>query len=490
MRSPLLPRALRFTTILLAAAVVCTLEATAAGKKIPVTTASKEALASFIEGRTLVDNLRLTDAYVHFQKAVERDPSFALAYLYRAQSAPSAKEFFADLSKAAELAPKATEGEKLWITGFRAGAYADPAKQKEIYRKLVEAYPDDERALTLLGIAHFGQFEFAEAARYLEKAVKVAPEFAPAYNQLGYAYRFLERYPEAEKTFSTYTRLIPNDPNPFDSYAELLLKTGRFAEAIVQYRKALAVDKFFANSYAGIAACLAYQGRHDAARDELHQAYDLARTDGERRAALFAEAIIDIDEGKTDQGLATLDRQYEIAEKINDPAAMSGDLALIANVYLENGQTDEARERFVKSNSLIQSSSLAAAVKENAALVHHFNLGRVALFRNDYDTAQEELKKFRQGSEAKKNTNQVRLAHELAGMIALRQEKFDAAIDELKQASDQNPYNLYRLAVAYHGKGQFQESREYCKRAAAFNVLPLANYAFIRVKAEKMLEAL
>jgi ADP-heptose:LPS heptosyltransferase len=62
----------------------------------------------------------------------------------------------------------------------------------------------------------------------------------------------------------------------------------------------------------------------------------------------------------------------------------------------------------------------------------------------------------------------------------LRQEKFDAAIGELKQASNQNPYNLYRLALAYHAKGQFKESREYCKRAAAFNVLPLPNYAFPR----------
>ena len=39
--------------------------------------------------------------------------------------------------------------------------------------------------------------------------------------------------------FSGYIKLIPNDPNPYDSYAELLMKTGRFEESIAQYERAL-----------------------------------------------------------------------------------------------------------------------------------------------------------------------------------------------------------------------------------------------------------
>ena len=69
--------------------VLCSLAITLAGEKIPVTTSSKEALAEFLEGRTLVDNLRLTDAIPHFQKAVAQDPGFALAHLYLAQTAPT-----------------------------------------------------------------------------------------------------------------------------------------------------------------------------------------------------------------------------------------------------------------------------------------------------------------------------------------------------------------------------------------------------------------
>ena len=78
-----------------------------------------------------------------------------------------------------------------------------------------------------------------------QKATEINPKFSPAYNSLGYAYRPLEKYAEAETAFKKYIELIPDDPNPYDSYAELLMKTGRFDESIAQYRKALSVDQHF-----------------------------------------------------------------------------------------------------------------------------------------------------------------------------------------------------------------------------------------------------
>jgi hypothetical protein len=44
-------------------------------------------------------------------------------------------------------------------------------------------------------------------------------------HQLGYAYRFLDRFADAEAAFKKYTELIPTDPNPYDSSAELLPKS-------------------------------------------------------------------------------------------------------------------------------------------------------------------------------------------------------------------------------------------------------------------------
>ena len=175
--------------------------------QVPITTSSNEALASFLEGRTLIENLKVTDAIEYFQKAVEKDPNFAMGFLYLAQTAPTAKVFFDNMEKAAGMSKNASQGEQLWIKGFQAGAYGNPAGQKEAYEKLAAMFPYDERAQALLGIYHIGQQEYADGARYLQKAIDLSPSYAPAYNQLGYAYRFLEKYREAEQVFKKYTDL-------------------------------------------------------------------------------------------------------------------------------------------------------------------------------------------------------------------------------------------------------------------------------------------
>jgi tetratricopeptide (TPR) repeat protein len=455
--------------------------------KIPITTSSSEALSQFLEGRTLAENLRLTDAIGHFQKALEKDPNFAMAHLYLAQSAGTAKEFFDHMKQAVALSDKASEGERLWILGSQAGFFADPMKQRELYQKLVTLFPTDQRALMLLGTNYFGQQDYAKAIEYLKKATAIAPDYAPAYNQLGYAHRFLNQFADAENAFKKYTELIPNDPNPYDSYAELLLKMGRFDEAISQYQKALSRNPQFANSFTGIAAALMYTGKYDDARAELQKAYDAARNDGEQRAALFTKTVVYIDEGKPDLALQEMDKQYAIAEKTTDVASMATDLTAMGSILLETGKYDDAKARFTEAADIVAQSDLPPAVKEHVEMFRHFNAAQVALMKKDFKTANAELDQFRQQAEASKNENQIRLVHELGGMIALEQKNYDATITELERANQQNPYNHYRIALAYQAKGDKDRAKQYFMQAAKFNGVPLLNYAFIRTKAEKML---
>ena len=96
----------------------------------------------------------------------------------------------------------------------------------------------------------------------------------------------------------------------------------------------------------------------------------------------------------------------------------------------------------------------------------------MAIVRKDLKTAQAEADAYRKGAEAGRNPNQVRLTHDLAGMIALAGKDFDKAIAEFKQSNLQNPYNLYRLSLAYQGKGEKEKAREFCAKAAHFNGLP------------------
>ena len=453
--------------------------------KIAVTTSSEEARKEYLAGRDLQEKLRITDSIQHFDKAISLDPNFALAELNRANVSPTAKEFFDHLKKAAALADKASDGERMLIQANEAGANGNPTKQKEILEKLVAAYPNDERAHFALGGYYFGQQDYKQAISHYKRSTDLDSSYSTAFNILGYAYRQDGNFNDAEAAFKKYIELIPNDPNPYDSYAELLLKMGRFDESIVQYRKALSMDAHFVPSHFGISADLMYQGKHEDATAELQKMISQARNDGELRTAYFGLAVVAVDNGKFDKGVQHMDQEYSVAEKKNDPAAMAADLQAKGNIIAEMQRYDAAQQQFDRSLQLIEASSLSQAIKDNAKLLHHFNLAALAIAKKDYTAAKSHTQEYRAGAEASKNPGQLKLAHELAGRIALAEKDYDTAITELDQANDQDPRNLYRLSQAYQAKDDSAKAQDYCKKAAEFNSLPQLNYAFIRSKAQK-----
>jgi tetratricopeptide (TPR) repeat protein len=454
--------------------------------KVPVTTSSAEAREQYIKGRNLGENLRAHDSRAFLEQAAAKDPDMALAQYSLATNAPTAKDFFDHLKKAVALADKASEGERLMILGLQAGANADPKLQREYYERLTSAYPNDERAHFLLGNAYFGLQDYTRAIAEYEKSVELNSDYAPAYNLLGYARRAENQFDRAEEAFKKYIALIPNDPNPYDSYAELLMKMGRFDESMAMYRKALATDSHFGNSHVGIACNLMFQGKHQAARAELWKLYEGARNDGDRRLALFSSAVTYADEGKMDQALVELQKEFAVAEKISDSAAMAADLIAMGDIALEAGKPEAARGHYVRSLEMQVRSGSSPEVKENAKLNHHYNLGRVALAAGDLSGAKEHAKTYLEGATAKNNGGEIKLAHELAGAIALREKQYDKALDELGQGNQQNPYTLYRLGLAYQGKGDQAKASEFFKQAAEQNTLPALNYAFVRGKAKRM----
>jgi tetratricopeptide (TPR) repeat protein len=453
------------------------------GGKIPITTKSDEARKEFLAGRDLAEKLRAQESVAHLDKALALDPDFASAELARANSSATAKEFFEHLNKAVALASKASEGERLLILANEAGANGEVVKQKDYLDRLVAAHPNDERALLNLGGYYFGQQEYEQAIARYKKATQIAPDYSPAYNILGYSYRQQGNYQEAEQAFKKYIELIPNDPNPYDSYAELLLKMGRFDDSIAQYKKALSMDSHFVPSHLGISADLMYQGKPNDAEAELRQMAAQARNDGELRTAYFGLAVVAVDSGKLDKAVQEMDKQFAVAEKKNDVAAMAADLQMKGNIIAEMQRYDLAQQQFDRSVQMIDGSSLSQAIKDNAKLQHHFNLTVLALGKKDYASAKSHAQEYRAGAEASRNPGQIKLAHELAGRIALAEKDYDAAITELEQANEQDPRNLYRLSQAFQGKGDASKTREYCKKAADFNSLPQLNYAFIRTKA-------
>jgi len=429
--------------------------------------------------------MRAADAHKRFEAAVAKDGDFALGYLGLAETAPSPREFLDALDRAVALADKASEPEQLMIRGRRAGAAGKPELQKELYTQLVEAYPKDERVLTLLAMFHLDRHEFTETIEVCTRAIAINPSFTSPYNLLGYAYRELERYGDAEKTFQRYIELVPGDPNPYDSYAELLMKTGRFDESIWNYQKAIAIDRNFIWAYVGIANDQMFSGRYEAARKVLARLARVARNDGQRRLALAWTAESFIYERAWDKALGEVARMIALADQAKDYTQKAQDLSFKGNILLEAGRADDAAAAFRAQIEASQRSTSPDEVKESWRRNTLYDQARVALAKRDLITAKACAASYARQVAARRLPGEVSWLHELNGMIALADGKPGVAATELDQANQHDPRVLYLRAAALVESGDAVNARTAIRKAAEWNSLSL-QYGFVRAKAKAL----
>ena len=448
--------------------------------KIPLTTKNEEARAAYLKGRDLLEKLRVADARTEFEKAAKLDPSFAMALFQLANTQPTARGFNETIAQAKAVSANASKGEQMLIDAGVAGGHGDNAEQCRILKELTVAYPNDERAWTTYGNALFGMLDWAGAIKAYEPALKIAPSYSQPYNQLGYAYRFLGQMDKAEATFKKYTQIIPDDPNPYDSYAELLLKLGRYDESIANYRKALAVDAGFIASHVGIATDYDLMRKPQEALAEADKLLAIAKDDGQKRTGIFTRAVSYAHAGDLTSSQKELWRQYDIAVSGGDTLNMIGDKVAMGTVALEQGDPDAAAKWFDEAAWLVDAAvTIPAANRANQKRFQSFLKGRVALARNDLDHAKKWSDTFATEANASGSAGQKRLVHELLGQVAMLEKQYDKAIDELSQANQQDPYNLYRLSLAYQAAGKSEKAREYAEKAKGDNTLNSLNYAFV-----------
>jgi tetratricopeptide (TPR) repeat protein len=459
--------------------------------KVPITCASDDARAAYLTGRELQENLRVTDSRRHFQRAVAIDPGFALAHLALANTATTNSGFFEELARASECSGGASAGERLMVDSNLAGVNGEPELQEQLLQELVTTYPDDERAQQLAGNFYFfTRQEYDRAIEHYRRATEINPDFAPAHNLLGYGLRFVEDYPAAEQAFQRYIELIPGEPNPYDSYAELLMKMGRFDESIEQYRKALDQNPNFIASYVGIANNQMFKGDLESARETLATLEAQARTDAERRQACTWLSRSYLFEGDFERALLEIQRRYDIAAETDDLGAMSGDVNLMGDILLHAGKPDEATAKYTESVELSERSVSTDEVKEQVRRNHIADLVRVALADGDIDAAAEKAAEYHQQAEQHRVPFEVWQSHELFGLIALARGDSQVAVEELRQANRQDARVLLAEAKALWGAADDASAREVCSRAANLNALNQApqNYAFARTEALAMLE--
>lgn len=141
-----------------------------------------------------------------------------------------------------------------------------------LLEKGLQAYPDSPDLLYdyALNAERLGKFQVMEDA--LRKVIKLKPDFAAAYNALGYSYADRNiNLTEAKSLIEMATRLSPEDHYIMDSLGWVYYRLGDMPHATEQLRRAYAIQQD-PEIAAHLAEVLWKQGQRDEAQKILDQA--------------------------------------------------------------------------------------------------------------------------------------------------------------------------------------------------------------------------
>jgi len=438
--------------------------------EIPITTSSEEAFELFLEGRDKLENLEIAAAALLFDEAIENDPDFALAYLYRSQSGGGFEVARENLENAISLVDIVSEGEKHLILCYQAQSERDGSKAKEHLDQLLKLFPDDKRVQNLAGIYfQYAKADFETALQHYLKATELDSNYAPAYNLIGYAHSASGNYEAAEQAFKTYIALIPDRPNPYDSYAELLLKIGRFDESIEQYRLAFEKDTLFTGALKGIGDNYVFKGDFSKAREYYQKQYDRTPVINGKLGALFWKALSYVYEGNIVEASNVLEQRRTLSEEENLIPNLIGSYNIAGLILTESGNPEAGMEYYGKASELMQESELPDPVKEGYSLGAMLSRCHILIAKNEIERAKAEADKCKQKLESRQNPFELRRLNAILALLELKQDNYDEALEYFSEADTEDPYNWYYMAVAYEKKGDKENASKLFAKIAGWN---------------------
>lgn len=206
-------------------------------------TENPQAFEAYLRGRYLW-NMRtgknLLKAIAEFEKAVEIDPNFALAYAGLADCYALLSVY--EIKPSIEVFPVA----------------------KEKAQKALSLNPNLAEAHTTLGfIAYRFEWNWQEAETELQKAIALKPNYPTAYHWFGEMLMASGRFDEAE---TQYKKALELDPTSLIINTDLgygLFLAHRYDESISQLQKTINLNSSFPLAYYCLADSLAYKGSQD-----------------------------------------------------------------------------------------------------------------------------------------------------------------------------------------------------------------------------------
>jgi tetratricopeptide (TPR) repeat protein len=423
---------------------------------LPVTTTSAEARSLYEKGMQDYENLYLERCNDDWRAAVKADPNLAVAWAWIAFNSSSPEEVTAAREKAKALAPKLTPGEKLmiaWISKVQEGDFIGGISAMN---DMLEMYPKDKHLFYLAANWLMGEDGHDQAQRLLEKALAIDKNFPAALNDLAYVDARNRQFVKAFAAMDRYVALLPKEPNPQDSYGELLRMAGNFEGSLKHYRDALKIDPDFVTSQVGLGDTYALMGNQEQARIEYDKAIRYAHNEADRLTYSMQKAMTWVRDGK----FAEADKSFqEIAQEAH---AKDQDLQEAqACRHLAEYQTDNsaALKYLQEAEESLGHRTISKGDRDEEMSRILRNRAVRAAHAGDPALAGQSLKQLETMASGSRNHVIQSSYNGAAGTLLMDQKKFDEAITYLEEDQD-NPFTMELLVQAYYQTNQSNKLAE------------------------------
>jgi tetratricopeptide (TPR) repeat protein len=434
---------------------------------LPVTTSSPQARKLYEKGMRDYENLYLERCNDDWRAAVKVDPNLALAWAWIAFNSTDPKEVSAAREKAKALAPKLTPGEQLmvaWIVKIQEGDFIGGISAMN---DMLEMYPKDKHLYYLAGNWLMGEEGADQAERMMLKALAIDKDFPAALNDLAYSYARDREFSKAFVEMDRYVAVLPDEPNPQDSYGELKRMAGDFEGSLKHYRAALAIDPDFVTSQVGLGDTYALMGNQEQARIEYDKAVRFAHNEADRLNYSMQKAMTWVRDGK----FAEADSAFtEIAETAH---AKEQDLQEgQAYRHMAEYQADDnaaLRSLQQAEESLAHNSTITKSDKDEEISRILRNRAERAAHMGNTAMADASLKQLETMAEGSRNRVIQSSYNGAFGATLMGQKKYAEAISFLEEDQD-NPFSLELLVQAYYQTNQPEKLHEVENRLRGINV--------------------
>jgi tetratricopeptide (TPR) repeat protein/tRNA A-37 threonylcarbamoyl transferase component Bud32/TolB-like protein len=369
----------------------------------------------------------------------------------------------------------------------------DPEKLLGVIQMMVELYPDDIQARTILASVRRGRNERELAIAQYNKILEIDPSRTEFLQSTAALYQQMGEFDRAIDIFESYLEMHPNEADAYQALGSAYETQGKYDEARANYEKALVIEPSRVHVAVDIGDIESKLNNDKRALERWAEALELAETPQERARVHSSVRNFYSSRGQIEKSIEQLQLHWAEQAKFLPPVAVHAEKLYDLCFFVWGGRTEEAFDIIETAKSqlvppyegqlfigylcvyveLKNPDKIEETLEQLNAYIDAHNIGHL---RGEVYWGEGEMEEARGNYEAAIRSYEKKLLedptdvlmHRAIGRCQRHLGQYDAAESSIQNMLLVYPNNAlanYQLALVYHDKGDQTKAMHHLQKA-------------------------